>query len=276
MRMDTKQNPFSLYDFLGYFLPGAIFVYGALLLSAHSDGTGVRQLFEVLSLSEPEHYVPFVIISYAIGHILSLLSAATVERYSIWTLGYPSYFLFNETDMKYFDVKEHKLGRWFIRVVVFILLLPISVTERLIGVCFGLKDMYARKIDDSLAQIIQPKIKMFIEGQSALKIDAIDDKSAKGDYFRYIYHYAVDKSENHLPKMQNYVALYGFLRNMSLLSTIVFWFCLLHFDLVAKAPTFYLVSVGLSVFVSFCFYMGFVKFYRRFTLEAIMACAVNI
>lgn len=31
-----KQNPFSLYDFLGYFTPGAIFLYGCMAAISHS------------------------------------------------------------------------------------------------------------------------------------------------------------------------------------------------------------------------------------------------
>lgn len=35
--MELNQNPFSLYDFLGYFIPGAIFIYGAIAIYAHSQ-----------------------------------------------------------------------------------------------------------------------------------------------------------------------------------------------------------------------------------------------
>ena len=31
--MESKQNPFSFYDFLGYFTPGAIFLYGLAFIS---------------------------------------------------------------------------------------------------------------------------------------------------------------------------------------------------------------------------------------------------
>jgi hypothetical protein len=34
--MDLKQNPFSFYDFLGYFTPGAIFLYAALVVYGHA------------------------------------------------------------------------------------------------------------------------------------------------------------------------------------------------------------------------------------------------
>lgn len=33
--INTKQNPFSIYDFLGYLTPGAVFIYGYVLVRAH-------------------------------------------------------------------------------------------------------------------------------------------------------------------------------------------------------------------------------------------------
>ena len=31
--MELKQNPFSVYDFLGYFVPGALFLFAAFAMS---------------------------------------------------------------------------------------------------------------------------------------------------------------------------------------------------------------------------------------------------
>ena len=39
--MNIKQNPFSFYDFLGYFTPGAIFLYGVLLITGHVSGSNI-------------------------------------------------------------------------------------------------------------------------------------------------------------------------------------------------------------------------------------------
>jgi hypothetical protein len=93
----------------------------------------------------------------------------------------------------------------------------------------------------------------------------------KTDFFRFIYHYAVERAPNHLPKMQNYVAIYGFLRTITLISVFFFWGTIWH---IAQLECFHWAFVGISVgvsFLSFIFYMSFIKFYRRFSLEAFMA-----
>ena len=91
--MDVKQNPFSIYDFLGYLIPGAVFLYGTLFIFEHisplNDGAFGFNAAN-LSFEKPETYVPFVLLAYVVGHFLSFLSSITVERYSIWAHGYPS------------------------------------------------------------------------------------------------------------------------------------------------------------------------------------------
>ena len=90
--MEINQNPFSLYDFLGYLIPGifcllgGIYIYSPDLLWMNiiiNDGYNLVM------------YIVTVIICYCLGHILSYLSSITVEKYSIWTLGYPSRYLLN-------------------------------------------------------------------------------------------------------------------------------------------------------------------------------------
>lgn len=82
--------------------------------------------------------------------------------------------------------------------------------------------------------------------------------------------------------MMNYVALYGFLRAISLLATIFFWviiYCLLFKNItIADAPEVNKISIILLILLllmPYTFYMAFVKFYRRFSLEVIMAMVVT-
>lgn len=60
-----KQNPFSLYDFLGYFTPGAIFLYGCMAAIGHShfEKSFVEYVKQYQSLDKPEFYIPFIGVS---------------------------------------------------------------------------------------------------------------------------------------------------------------------------------------------------------------------
>ena len=74
--MDLKQNPFSLYDFLGYFTPGALFLYGLMAAYAHAQPliTVLGNITATLSFKTPEVYIPFILVAYATGS-LSFLSS---------------------------------------------------------------------------------------------------------------------------------------------------------------------------------------------------------
>lgn len=71
--------------------------------------------------------------------------------------------------------------------------------------------------------------------------------------------------------MQNYVALYGFTRTMCFTGVILFW-C--HLRKMFPVHEFHWSSI-LPLVIMFCitaiFYLDFNKFYRRYTLEALMA-----
>jgi hypothetical protein len=67
--------------------------------------------------------------------------------------------------------------------------------------------------------------------------------------------------------MQNYVALYGFLRTSCLIAILAFWWTLYNHH--------WLTAAG-SCAVAFLLYVGFIKFYRRFSLEAMMAVSVVV
>ncbi|EFB7591541.1 hypothetical protein E4J78_20195, partial [Escherichia coli] len=78
-------------------------------------------------------------------------------------------------------------------------------------------------------------------------------------------------------KIQNYVALYGFCRNICLVFVITFWISfltLIYRAIEGGAVSYISISTLLSFFFVYVFYVGFVKFYRRYTLEVLMAFAV--
>lgn len=275
--MDLKQNPFSLYDSLGYFTPGAIFLYGLMAGYAHIQLSGnlLQQITATLSFDRAELYIPFVLASYAIGHFLSFVSSITVERYSIWAYGYPSKNLLGLKHLGYFSVSEKKIQRWIMRFVVGFILAPIALIDWLLGSFAGLGKVYIKRLDPFLIEIIQRKVFRLVSEHAELPDVDNYGRAVEHDFFRYVYHYAVENAPNHLPKMQNYVALYGFLRTLTLISIMFFWGLIWH---VADGMFSYMDAAWLllsSMLVTYVLFMGFIKFYRRFSLEALMAMAVT-
>lgn len=275
--MDLKQNPFSLYDFLGYFTPGAIFLYGLMAAYAHTqpDMSILVYITEKLSFKQPEIYIPFILAAYTIGHFLSFLSSITVERYSIWAFGYPSKYLLGLPHGGYYDIKKKRGIRKFMRTLVAVLLTPIVVLDWLLGAKAGLRDLYAKELDPFLIATLKRKLEKLMVEHADIKEPSDYGKATDHDFFRYAYHYAVENAPNHLSKMQNYVALYGFLRTLTLLAVVVFWGLIWH----AVRNTFPALQITmllvLSIFVAYVLFMAFVKFYRRFSLEALMALAAS-
>lgn len=79
--------------------------------------------------------------------------------------------------------------------------------------------------------------------------------------------------------MINYVALYGFLRNISLTSIILFWVYtytgLKNFGFNNPIDIKILTIVSVLGVISFVFFVAFVKFHRRYTLEGLMLTLIN-
>ncbi|OOG27862.1 hypothetical protein B1C78_02500 [Thioalkalivibrio denitrificans] len=275
--MSIKQNPFSIYDFLGYFTPGAVFIYGVLLAVGHidPDHTPFSYVERFLGFNRAEAYIPFILFAYVIGHFLSFVSSISVERYAIWAHGYPSKYLLGSEHPRYFHAEGKPVLRFSIRLVVAILLAPISILDWALGKKIGLTELYAKPLDPLLCEVLNKRIESLID-QHAVVTDRSDHGFPSDvDFFRYAYHYAVENAPNHMEKMQNYVALYGFLRTLTLISLLLFWAILWH-SLLSSIPLAYIaIWLSTSAIVTYLFFMGFVKFYRRFSLEALMAMAVT-
>lgn len=269
-----KQNPFSLYDFLGYFTPGVIFLYGCMAAIGHSnlDESLIKYVKQYQSLDKPEFYIPFILTAYVSGHFMSFLSSITVENYSNWAFGYPSKYLLGEKHDGYFSVSKDKLLHITIRILVGVIFTPVVLFDLIFGQIVGARVLYVKSLDDLLTNTLRKKInKLFIEHAEVENIkNLIND-----DFFRYVYHYTVENAPNHLPKMQNYVALFGFLRTITLISVIFFWISVLHVAYGSFSCLLSVILLVLSAITTFIFFLGFVKFYRRFSLEALMAFAVT-
>lgn len=267
--MERFQNPFSLYDFLGYLIPGATMLYGVLILGVE-DFKEIGNILYEYNLDGYEDIFLIIVASYITGHIVNFLSSIIIEKYSIWTLGYPSKYLLRTPSKGYFESAFYKgvssneySVRMIARTVLSLIMLPITLLDQIFGKMFYGRLFYARELDEYTSKVIINRIESGIDWVPGLK--EIEGDINDQDFFRIIYHYCLENVSSHQSKFQNYVALYGFLRALSVIYLILFWVVLL--------TTSNLLFVTLIVLgsLSFICYMGYCKFSRRFTLEVLMA-----
>lgn len=289
-----RQNPFSIYDFLGYLIPGSLVIYAYLAIDYlnNSPDFEIEEFISTFSNFKFEGMFFFIIISYTIGHLVSFTSSITVERYAIWRYSYPSKYLLSFDHNGFWGEKLRwkiifKRTKWndifksvkfFLkRIVIITVLFPCVFFDWVLGQFFDFKQFYTRPLDHLLRDVIKAKTALLFEEvipDDKLKEQYKTEKVTKHDFHRIISHYAYEHSKNHQAKMSNYVALYGFLRTLCFILNVlalyfgvrVLFFEFVWFDLYA------FLSFSLASYLSF---MAFMKFYRRYTLEGFMVVVVN-
>lgn len=150
-----------------------------------------------------------------------------------------------------------RIRAFFWRFCLKVFLFPITFLDFLIGRLLGLNLYYTNKLDDSLVKLIKDK--------SDKTLDEMGISNKTFDFQRIINHYYYEKYSNHNHRLDNYVSLYGFLRGLSLVfstSSILFLF------------ENYIISLIFAI-VAYIFYMAFMKFYRRFSLENYMCFLID-
>lgn len=287
-----EKNPFSVYDFLGYVFPGAItlmiirLVYylhiHELLLSLYSSDLFVESLLHDFSWDDS---IFFVLSAYVLGHIIAYASSLTIEPYAVWRYGYPSKFMLrNNPEKNYFSLRKKdsckkKTCIVIYKLLVAIFIIPITICDIILGRFLHLNTYYVKGLDNRLKRGIYRKIKCLYKVQGLGEMQKVGDiKNNHLDYHRVVYHYVYEKHEAHRSKMDNYVALYGFMRALSFIVVLMFWVSVLvviyEYDNIyffVDGTRYWFISITL---LSFFFFMGFMKFYRRFTLESLM-CLVT-
>lgn len=272
-----KQNPFSLYDILGYTIPGLLFVFVFFiinLLKTEKIDTAL-DFFKLIPTIKFEAIILILLISYSLGHFFNFISSITIERFSVWKYGYPSKFLLKLKINKFRKHLETKHGLiWGIALIV--LLLPIVLLDILFGNLLGFKFFYTRPMDDHLREVVLFKLNQLTRLLGITKANGISIADAKSvDFFRIVQHFTFENSTNHQAKFTNYVALYGFLRTMTFLMILLFWYTIIH-SIIIKEYDFIMVKIaGFSAMISYVFFMAYMKFYRRYTLEGFMVLVVN-
>ncbi|MDQ5980493.1 MAG: hypothetical protein QG602_3470 [Verrucomicrobiota bacterium] len=248
------------------------------------------------SSTQLSFYVPFVLFSYLVGHLLSLTSAFTVERFAIWCHGYPSKYLLRlNLPHRYWANAEGYPLRVAYRIMVPILLTPVAVFEFVIGKFLRGRELYAKPLDDALRPLIANRIgELLVQRCHALDAGEIEAKIAehekrvptelrahKDDFFNIVAQFIVAQRPDHLRTALNYVALYGFMRTTCLIAVVWFWIPILQVVVVdwfkssriqfceipEKLPWLYLSGVSI---IAFLLFVGFTKFYRRYSQTVLL------
>lgn len=297
MLSSIKQNPFSLYDFIGYLIPGILF-WGMLFYTdlIFFKKTPIMDFFGVDDLIKHKSNIqyfaflfPFILsILYLTGHVLALLSNITIEQFGrVINIGKASGYLISEISHNK-SLKEYAITytgltlTWnpikfiinnllwlqiLIPETLFVYLICI-VPQRKNNLCI---EAFYKKENLYIPNFSREKIKKLIEEHFEGTFETSKITGNSNEYFHYIYHYVLENAEQHVMKIQNYVALYGFLRNTLMVSLLISTFILFSyfFASVYKFNIFLLFIILLVC--NFILFYGYIKFERRYNEEVIFA-----
>lgn len=273
-----KKNPFSIYDFLGYVFPGAFTIVVFCFIFQLKGGLTMEYFFNFIDKIKEnfswEDSLWFILLAYVVGHIVSYASSLTIEPFSVWKYGYPSSFLLGQNHDGYFpqlypfswDTTCIFMWKGMVALVV----LPIAICCLILGDLFRLRRYSLKRLDNYLSDSIIRKLNFLV-----IRLDLQNiPEGQEVDLHRIIYHYEYEKKNAHNVKMDNYVALYGFMRAITF---VVNCCCLYAFYYSMRNELNnirnYIFLLGL-VALTYFFFLAFMKFYRRFTLESFM-CLVT-
>jgi hypothetical protein len=274
--MKPIQNPFSLYDFLGYLIPGLLLILGVLFLSDVGSVVvdPIGTINTALSSISIELSLVALVVCYFLGQIISYISSMTVEKYSNWTIGYPSKYLLRIETSSFWELQTKGWTRVvdiLIRLILCGLMLPMVLLDLLVGNVFKFRRTLAKPLDKQLVTVIVEKAFALVKACFTSTYEHNKDD----DFFRIYYHYALEKCPNHYAKFQNYVALYGFTRTMTIVTVILFWFNLFQAVSCRVDPSICMWTLAILAGLSYLMYASFNKFYRKFSLEVLMAISAN-
>lgn len=275
--MRVERLPFTVYDVLGYLVPG--FFACSLALAAF----GGSSAFEKLNVYSPDTTGQvlaatfLLIVSYIMGQFVGLLSSITIEKLVCAYLGYPSRYLFEaytfrgNAEERTISVNAHREREKFKQVRwCEILLMPIVPFMLLADACglFGVLIRPFKKNSDETCEILRClQLKLKERGLGSF------DNLKNEEWFRCVNFYAINNFPSALVRMYNYMTLYGFFRNMSFIFCALAWMPWLpwvRFENGDVYKTFLFLSPGFA-FCSFLLVLGFIKFFRRYSEEAILA-----
>lgn len=129
---------------------------------------------------------------------------------------------------------------------------------------------YVKRLDDVMIENIKKKITLLYKKLELKELDDIHNPDK--DFFTVAYHYEYEKKGAHNRKMDNYVALYGFMRALAFISNLCFYLSLMIIcrNWIVISQIYSILWLLTLMLLTFFFFMSFMKFYRRYSLETLM------
>lgn len=300
--MRVERLPFTVYDVIGYLVPGtfALWIGFVFAKKLNSNATIDANTLNIVGSSSESIYFSlfiFIIAAYAVGHLVGLMSSITVEKIAVEYFGYPSKFLtiLGEEKLSNEDkcraiIAENMVSSGFHRKRVFLAKIfcwPIWISVRLL-ISTGLFTIFMKP----LSAHISAKLKSRLE---ILHLDA--GPFERCGWWKSAEFHVINNIPNAFSRMYNYLTIFGFFRNFSFIFIVISSMYLIKFSS-AFWPSFNFISslsgetLGLSHFeweisanlnwnlliasivssgIAALFFLGFLKFYRRYSEEAILA-----
>ncbi|WP_266203792.1 hypothetical protein [Pontibacter kalidii] len=269
-----KQNPFSVYDFLGYLIPGSVLIYSLHIINQieNPDRLIFKELTIVVNDFQFEKFFVLIVFSYILGHFISFFSSITIERYANWKYSFPSKYLLGMNHKGYWKTARNWTDYGW-RIVLVIILAPCVTLDYFLGPKLAFSRFYQQSMDPFLQDITKSKIRKLINHISPEhSTDLDDEKLSQYDFHRIVTHYSYETSRNHQSRMSNYVALFGFLRNTCLIFNVLTIYSMAYMLLNGTDNLIFPVMFTLATYLSF---MAFMKFYRRYSLEGFMVLLIS-
>lgn len=296
-----SKNPFSLYDFMGYLFPGLFFII--IMVYVFNDAFDVANIFRMKALVDAvgiggttfdlDKSILIVILGYVTGHFVAYASSLTIESFANNIFGYPSKYLLHGNEQTWWHMlkkcfqcqassskktilKIKVASKVLLKAMMFLFLFPISFMVFTIGWLIDINSYITRSIDDYLrTAILQKQYELAQE----LKIEHAD-VNTKCDYHRLVMHYVYTHIPECQRKVDNYISLYGFLRAISFVFCICFDCCLIYaikgIDIHASIDLRIITELCILYAMCILSFLGFIKFYRRYTLENLMSLLVGL
>lgn len=282
-----EKNPFSFYDFLGYLFPGMLTLLIVIHIIYLKDTPSICDYFSItdfmntvknkLSFDWWKSTLILIILSYICGQIIAYLSSVTIEYFANKLYKYPSYYLLHGEDRNFvyywrtYFWDGLYLGNFIWRIILFFIAFPVTLFILLLGAPLKINKFITHPLDAYIRDSIQTKLFNLSQKLNLARPEINSDN----DYHRIVMHYVYLNIPNCQRKTDNYIALYGFLRAICLISCIftdiliIKGLSTINFSASFDWKGFMLIIT--MAFLSNILFMGFVKFYRRFTLENYMA-----
>src|SRR5690606_31414532 len=107
-----------------------------------------------------------------------------------------------------------------LRLPMLLFLVPLALPLIIFSLVFNIQRSIRKSLDKKLADTIYKKVSVFL---GSMDISLCKRDIASFEWFRIVEHHVIEKLPYHAPKMDNYVALYGFNRNITLMFVFFFW-----------------------------------------------------